>query len=475
MVFNSYTFLIFLAIVLLLHSLPLSWKVKKANLLVASYLFYAAWNPPFVLLLWLSTVVDWFAARRMHAAETSAARRGYLWLSLVSNLGMLALFKYYNFLADSFVAVAAQMGVTYVPPAMDIILPVGISFYTFQTLSYTLDVYRRQLAPAESFLDFAMYVTFFPQLVAGPIVRARDFLPQCTTPRQATSDQFAWGLCLLVCGLFQKVVLADNLFAPVVEQVYDAAPRDASFVGAWCGTLAFAGQIFCDFAGYSTCAIGVAMCLGFALPDNFRTPYAARGFSDFWRRWHISLSEWLRDYLYIPLGGNRRGPVRTAINLAITMLLGGLWHGASWTFVAWGGLHALYLIVEHRVQQTRLATWNIWRTTSGRVGLTLLTFFGVCLAWVFFRAANFGDAFALLSAMFGMAVLNASALPTILVLQALIPISLLCIWQIARRDRSLESWAERAPAWAVSAALAGLGFLVFTAPGADRAFIYFQF
>ncbi|MHC4180894.1 MAG: MBOAT family O-acyltransferase, partial [Planctomycetota bacterium] len=219
-------------------------------------------------------------------------------LSLITNLGLLGFFKYGGFLLENFVVLLNTAGIQYEPALPDIVLPVGISFYTFQTLSYTLDVYRGKTRPWMSFLDFALFVTFFPQLVAGPIIRSGDFLPQCIEPRRATGRQLSWGLTLLVLGLFEKIVVADGLLAPISDKVY-AQAGEAGFLDAWCGTLAFSGQIFCDFAGYSTCAIGIALCLGFAIQDNFRFPYAAGGFSDFWRRWHVSLSSWLRDYLYI--------------------------------------------------------------------------------------------------------------------------------------------------------------------------------
>ena len=294
MLFNSYTFVLFFGVVLCLHNLRLPWRAKKFNLLLASYLFYAAWNPPFVVLLWISTLVDWFVAKRMHRAASPVVRRALLMVSLAVNLGLLGFFKYSGFLIENFRAVLQLVSIEFVPPRMDIILPVGISFYTFQTLSYTLDIYFGKTRPWHSFLDYALYVTFFPQLVAGPIVRAVHFLPQCPEPRRATRDELGWGLTLMLIGLFQKVVVADGLLAPVAEAVYDTKVV-ATPASAWLGTLAFAGQIFCDFAGYSTCAIGAALCLGFRLPRNFHYPYAAIGFSDFWRRWHISLSSWLRD------------------------------------------------------------------------------------------------------------------------------------------------------------------------------------
>jgi alginate O-acetyltransferase complex protein AlgI len=333
MVFNSLTFVVFFAVVLALHAMPFAWRTKKFNLLIASYLFYAAWNPPFVVLLWLSTVIDWWMAALIHRSERVARRRALLAVSLLVNLGLLGYFKYGEFLLQNWQALLGSFGVAWTPPAWDIVLPVGISFYTFQTLSYTLDVYLRRAPPTRSLLDFSLFVTFFPQLVAGPIVRTGDLVPQFAQPRRATSTQFGYGLMLITLGLFEKVVLADGFLAPAVEGVY-GMPTAPGALDAWIATLAFSGQIFCDFAGYSLIAIGTALCLGFHLPDNFRFPYAAIGFSDFWRRWHISLSTWLRDYLYIPLGGNRHGPTRTVGALMGTMLLGGLWHGASWTFVA---------------------------------------------------------------------------------------------------------------------------------------------
>ncbi|MCU0621004.1 MAG: hypothetical protein MUC69_05820, partial [Gemmatimonadales bacterium] len=309
MTFNSLTFLAFFAVVVLLHNLPFSWRTKKRNLLAASYLFYAAWNPPFVVLLWLSTALDWQCARWLDATDDRHRRRAILLLSLAGNLGLLAYFKYGGFVLDNVAALAASVGVAWKPPAWDIVLPVGISFYTFQTLSYTLDVFLRRARPATSFLDFALFVTFFPQLVAGPIVRPTDLMPQFAAPRAATRAQVGWGLMLMTLGLFQKIVLADGFLAPVADAVYGSAALVAP-LDAWLGTLAFSGQIFCDFAGYTTTAIGASEVLGFSLIDNFRYPYAAIGFSDFWRRWHISLSTWLRDYLYVPLGGNRKRPAR---------------------------------------------------------------------------------------------------------------------------------------------------------------------
>lgn len=473
MVFNSYTFIFFFGVVLAVYFSPLSWRGKKIFLIGASYLFYAAWNPPFVLLLVLSTVADWELSQRIHYATSIALRRAYLAASLIVNLGLLGVFKYGTFLVQSFAQGLDLLGIQYQPPALDIVLPVGISFYTFQTLSYSLDVYRRQIDPWRSFVDYALFVTFFPQLVAGPIVRARDFLPQTLEPKRVSSRHLTWGLSLLTLGLFQKTVIADGLLAPIVERVYDGA-NVATPLAAYIGTLAFAGQIFCDFAGYSTTAIGVAMCLGFALPDNFRFLYAAIGFSDFWRRWHISLSSWLRDYLYIGLGGSRHGALKTLRNLVVTMLLGGLWHGANWTFVAWGALHGAYLVLE-RAADRIAGSWDIWQTAFGRLVLGTITFWLVCLAWVFFRADTFGKAFQIIQAGLLLRLpgeIFVSPADVLVVISVMLTL-LVLHWHL--RATSLEEAVARVPVVVRGVALGLMLTLIALSPGEDRAFIYFQF
>ena len=510
MVFNSYTFLIFFGVVLLLHRLCRNWTGQKVLLLVASYVFYAAWNPPFVLLIWISTLVDWYAAQAMGRTTRRSRRRTYLLLSLSTNLGLLGFFKYGEFLLRNFQAAAGSFGIAYEPPAFDIVLPVGISFYTFQTLSkygefllrnfqaaagsfgiayeppafdivlpvgisfytfqtlsYTIDVYRRKIEPWHSFVDFALFVTFFPQLVAGPIVRATYFLPQLLEPLRVTRDKLGWGFTLLTIGLFEKVVLADAILAPRADAVYDAAMQ-AGFMGAWIGTLAFSGQIFFDFAGYSTAAIGVGLCLGFTLPVNFRCPYAAIGFSDFWKRWHISLSGWLRDYLYIPLGGNRSGPRRTYINLMVTMLLGGLWHGAAWHFVLWGGLHGLYLAGERFAR----GVWGGARwleSQVSRVGLALGTYLLVCFTWVFFRAQTFQDAISLIRAMLDPSTDGLIVGPNGALLVAGVTLCVLA-GQWVLRETSLEHVTRRLPWWARAVVLAGLLLSIALAPGRRSCF-----
>jgi alginate O-acetyltransferase complex protein AlgI len=492
MVFNSYTFIVFFAVILVLHYLPLAWKVKKVNLLLASYIFYAAWSPPFILLLWLSTVVDYFVGRALYVEENKYKKKMLLVISLIGNLGMLCFFKYGTFLLDNFVALANAIGFDYHPAKPNIILPAGISFYTFTTLCYTIDMYKKESEPVKSLLDFSLFVTFFPHLVAGPIVRPPQLVPQFESPRQATREQFCQGLFLLTLGLFLKVVLADSIFASPSDTVFSFRGMLPT-LDAWTGVLAFSGQIFCDFAGYSTCAIGVAMCLGFFLPENFRYPYAAIGFSDFWKRWHITLSAWLRDYLYIPLGGNRKGEVKTYINLMITMLLGGLWHGASWTFVVWGGLHGLYLWVEKMIkdktqrkpvliadEKTIIVQSSIAPAFLNKKGvqqfiLALFTFFLVNVTWVFFRADDFTTAMKLLSSMFGSVDKPIAVLQTLDIYKVLIVISFIVIFHWFMRDTKVLAVAARLPWYITAIVWSVLLILVILAQESSSSFIYFQF
>jgi D-alanyl-lipoteichoic acid acyltransferase DltB (MBOAT superfamily) len=472
-VFNSLTFVVFFAIVLLLHNLPLPWSIRKWNLLVASYLFYAAWNPPFLLLLCASTGVDWLVARQIHRQETPERRKAWLIVSLVVNLGFLGFFKYGKFVLTNWQALMAAAGVHYVQPEWNILLPVGISFYTFHSMSYTLDIYWRRAEPIPKLFDFALFVAFFTQLVAGPILRTADLVPQLQRPRTATRDQLCWGLAVMTLGLFEKIVLADGALAPSADAVFgNTDPVGA--IDAWLGTLAFSGQIFCDFAGYSTTAVGAALCLGFSIPNNFRSPYAAIGFSDFWRRWHITLSAWLRDYLYIPLGGNRKSEGRTYANLMTTMLLGGLWHGANWTFVIWGGLHGAFLVAERFLKQatTRWTAPNGWAL---KLLLALVTYLLVNIAWVLFRAKTLPAAMGILAAMVGLHPDATPLLPTVNILETVFCIGGLLFAHWYLRNRELETVITRAPRLLVATAWIGMAFATIIAQGAGDAFIYFQF
>ena len=473
MLFNSVVFMLFFMVVICVHYLPIAWKFKKIHLLLASYFFYAAWNPPFVILLWVSTCVDWFAAQAMYRQQAKGRRRLLLCVSLCANLGMLGWFKYGTLIMDTFSSLVAEIGVSWSAPLLDITLPVGISFYTFQTLSYTIDIYLKRSKPEPSFLDFALFVTFFPQLVAGPIVRPNQLLPQFKTPRVANSRQFCWGALLFLWGLFQKSVLADAILGPVAGHAF-GLHKEMYMLDAWLAVFTFSGQIFFDFAGYSMCAIGIAMCLGFSLPDNFRSPYAAIGFSDFWRRWHVSLSEWLRDYLYIPLGGNRRGPRRTRINLMLTMFLGGLWHGAAWRFVVWGGVHGVYLLLE-RVLFGRLLVEQEKLGVLSRLVGTLVTFVAISITWVFFASPTWESCEIVFRSLVGATHSPIAVMRSIEILMIVVVLTGMLIGHWNMRNRTLEQVVQSAPN--------GLLFLVFVVllasvvltGGSDNAFIYFQF
>lgn len=491
MVFNSYTFIVFFIIMLVLHNLPFTWKVKKINLLLASYIFYAAWNPPFILLLWLSTIVDFFVGRALYTQENKHKKRLLLVVSLIGNLGMLCFFKYGKFLLENFVTIVNGLGINFHPASPSIILPAGISFYTFTTLCYTIDMYKRKSQPVKSMLDFSLFVTFFPHLVAGPIVRPPQLVPQFETQRKATQQQLLQGLFLISLGLFMKVVIADTLLATPANTVF-AFQKSLPALDTWMGVLAFSGQIFSDFAGYSTCAIGVALCLGFILPENFRYPYAAIGFSDFWRRWHITLSSWLRDYLYIPLGGNRKGEVRTYINLMITMLLGGLWHGASWTFVVWGALHGIYLCVEKLIRekfqatQSKVATKMVVEKASLAPGflktstfnnflLAMFTFFLINVTWVFFRATDFSTAWRMLASMFGQTKQGVPLLPTIDIIKVCGVITVMVLLHWVMRNTSVLQVSQKIKWWAVAGVWAVLLIALIISQKSGDSFIYFQF
>ncbi len=494
MVFNSLTFVVFFIVMLILHNLPFSWKVKKMNLLLASYIFYAAWNPPFILLLWLATVVDYFVGRALYNQENKNKRKLLLVISLIGNLGMLIFFKYGTFLLENFTTLVNTMGMDFHPAKPNIILPAGISFYTFTTLCYTIDMYKKKSEPVKSLLDFSLFVTFFPHLVAGPIVRPPQLVPQFETPRKASQQQLMQGLLLISLGLFMKVVLADSMLAQSANDVFNSKAI-LQTLDAWTGVLAFSGQIFFDFAGYSTCAVGVALCLGFVLPHNFLYPYAAIGFSDFWRRWHITLSAWLRDYLYIPLGGNRNGKFRTYINLMITMLLGGLWHGANWTFVVWGALHGAYLWGEKIIQDFRAKTKTaaLSAIPSGELGVlgtipkelkdktfrnfiyAMITFFFINVTWVFFRAPDFTSAWHLLTSMFSAVPKAEALLTTLSILKVCVIVVLMVAFHWMMRNTRVLTVAEKMPWWLLGIIWSVLILLLIWSQESSSSFIYFQF
>lgn len=472
MPFDSLTFVVFFLALAALYQLPWSWNARKWLLLIASFVFYGAWSPAFLLLLIVSACVDWLLSLRIAAASETTSRKRWLTLSIVANLGLLGFFKYGTFLNQNVAWLLGIAGIDWQPPHFDILLPVGISFYTFQSLSYCIDVYRREVPLQRSLRDYILFVAFFPQLVAGPIVRYSHFRAQLETPRKSTADGVFVGLSLMLIGLFQKIVLADSVFAPVADTGFVIGTTPSTWV-AWSATMAFSGQIFCDFAGYSLCAIGCAMILGFDLPDNFRSPYASVGFSDFWRRWHISLSTWLRDYLYVPLGGNRGSALFTARNLMLTMLLGGLWHGAAWTFVAWGAFHGLCLGVERLLrQQLPSGPWRQSLVLQWLYGL--LTLFLVVLAWVWFRAPDFSTAAKVHGALFG-ATDNTLAPWSTEARLAMSAFGLLWIAHWCTRSMNLRVRLSQLSGWSAGILWGLLLSAMLLSPGAGRAFIYFQF
>lgn len=399
MLFSSGLFLVlFLGFSFVYMLLEHQRTLRLAFVTLFSYYFYYKSSGYFFLLLAVVTLSDYLLARAIHKCRFGSSKangwgcRMLLVMSLLFDLGLLGYFKYANFFAGMW---ADMVGHNFQP--WDIFLPVGISFFTFQSMSYTIDVYRGKLQPMPSLLDYAFYVSFFPQLVAGPIVRASDFAPQIRKPLAVTPEMFSRGVYFIIIGLFKKAVISDYISLNFVDRIFDN-PSLYSGIENLLGVYGYAMQIYCDFSGYSDMAIGIALLLGFHFPVNFRSPYSSVSITDFWRRWHISLSSWIRDYIYISLGGNRKGTLRTYVNLVVTMLLGGLWHGASLNFVFWGGLHGVALAVHkwlrgHLFGHARDYSPSGWR----RIGSMVLTFHFVCLAWVFFRNTSFDASWLMLT------------------------------------------------------------------------------
>jgi alginate O-acetyltransferase complex protein AlgI len=395
MLFNSYVFVFaFLPVVLalwhVLRNLP--W-LRLAMLTAASYVFYGYWDWRFTILMFASTVVDYVAGGKIHVSESPIGRKTWLIVSIASNLSLLGFFKYAGFMVSSANGFRALIdGGAF--PVPDIVLPIGISFYTFQSMSYSIDIYRRSARPADSFLHFCAYVSLFPQLVAGPIVRYTDLEAQLRDiPRRVPVESLAMGLQFFVFGLAKKLLIADVIASRINPLFADAGSLD--LVGAWTAMLGYTMQIYFDFSGYSDMAVGLGLLLGFRMPQNFDSPYKSRSISEFWRRWHMTLSFWLRDYLYISLGGSRKGRGLTLVFLATTMFLGGLWHGAAWTFVVWGLYHGFLLVIYH--------LWKEHRPRPLPDGVAwAVTFLSVVVGWVFFRASSFGDALHLMRAMVGL-------------------------------------------------------------------------
>lgn len=387
MLFNSFIFFIFLGIVLPIFYILPSKKSKNIFLVLASYFFYGYWDWRFCSLLAISTIIDFIIGQKLFNTSNDKKRKLFLIISLISNLGILGFFKYFNFFVDSFQSMSENFGWNLDYLHLNILLPVGISFYTFQTLSYTIDIYRKKLEPTNNFIDFALFVSFFPQLVAGPIERAKSLLPQLSRKLKPNKEQIKQGVTLIIIGLFRKVMIGDTA-GRFVDHIFGNIEQYKS-IEIIAALILFSIQIYADFSGYSHIARGTAKLLGVELMKNFEQPYLSRNITEFWRRWHISLSSWLKDYLYISLGGNRNGKFKTYINLMITMLLGGLWHGASWNFVIWGGLHGLYLSIHKlSIGNNKIETDKISQFNAKNIFNVLITFMLVLFTWLFFRSTS---------------------------------------------------------------------------------------
>jgi alginate O-acetyltransferase complex protein AlgI len=399
MIFSSLDFFVFFSAVLLFLALAKGQQSKKFFLLAASYFFYGYWDWRFTFLLLAMTVANYAFGERIAKAQTQQGKRFSLLAAIIFDLGVLGFFKYYNFFIDSADSAlrALQLGAAGSLPQLNIILPIGISFITFQVIAYVVDVYRGVSAPADTFWDFALLTAFFPQLVSGPILKANQFLPELKKKIVIRRRNVVIGLQLFLLGMFRKVVLADSL-ALYVKTVFDS-PQDFNSSTTWLAVLAYTIQIYCDFSGYSDMAIGAAKCMGYDIPLNFNLPYISRSITEFWRRWHISLSTWLREYLYIPLGGNRKGRLRQYLNLWLVMLLGGLWHGANLNFILWGALHGAALAI-HKFYSDYIRPKIKLPAPLYNVLAWAVTLLFVCSTWVLFRATSFSEAFLILQKMY---------------------------------------------------------------------------
>ena len=469
MLFNSYDFAVFFLIVYGIYRL-LPHRAQNIHLLVSSYIFYGWWDPRFLSLILISTVVDFLCGKTINTSGISQSRKKlFLVLSICCNLGLLGFFKYYNFFIGSLAGSLSAAGFNPEVLHLNIILPVGISFYTFQTMSYTIDIYRGKLEPTENFLDFALFVAFFPQLVAGPIERATRLLPQITSPRTINNEMTRNGLSLIIWGFFKKIFVADNM-AVIVNQVFSMDSSSLNFWYVTLGAYAFAFQIYGDFSGYSDIARGVSRLLGFNLKINFKSPYFVRSPGEIWRHWHVSLSTWLRDYLYISLGGNRKGESRMRINLLITMLLGGLWHGAAWNFIWWGLYHGIILIVFRKYDETNNHDTFSIRNSLKWICMFQLTAFG----WLIFRAGDDGQLTIMLMKLMDIAPLS---MEIIYKFGALAFFSFFVIWeQFNKLGHEHETaFAESSLKWKVPVFIYLLFSIIYLAAPAQQEFIYFQF
>lgn len=473
LIFNSGLFLWLFAGFLLIYILLGKLDTLRLAFVVAfSYYFYYKSSGTYFFLLAVVTVSDFFIARFMATSTTQRIRKALVALSLFINLGILCYFKYTNFFGEVLASIAGGSF-----SAKDIFLPVGISFFTFQSLSYTIDVYRRQITPLTRLLDYAFYVSFFPPLVAGPIIRARDFIPQIRRPLYVSKYAFGRAIYFIVCGLFKKAVISDYISVNFVERIF-ANPTLYSGIENLMGVYGYALQIYCDFSGYSDMAIGIALLLGFRVNRNFDSPYQSASITEFWRRWHISLSSWLRDYLYISLGGNRRGKVRQYINLIITMLLGGLWHGASWNFVVWGMFHGIALALHKAYMSHKNRPKGFVSTGWRRVGAIFLTFQFVCLCWIFFRNTQFQGSVDMLTQIFTN--LQIGLLPQLISGYQTVFLLMLLGFLLHFTPRKWELLAQRciirSNFWVKVALVVAVIYLVIQVKSSEiQPFIYFQF
>jgi len=467
MLFPTFKFLVFFAIVF-----PIYWKIGRHRLrmgwlLFASCAFYMSFQPWLILLILFSASIDYFAAQKIEGSSSPRLRRLLLTGTICTNLSLLFFFKYVNFFLTSAEGFLALFKVQWTHTALDIALPLGISFYTFETISYIVDVYLGRSKAVKNPLDYALFIMFFPHLVAGPIVRPHDFLPQIGREKRFSWNRMYLAAQFFLVGFFKKAIIADHL-ATVVDPVFEN-PSSYGSLAIWMAVLGYTIQIYCDFSGYSDMAIGLAHSLGFKLPMNFNYPYLSASPAEFWRRWHISLSTWLRDYLYIPLGGNKVGVSRTYANLIVVMLLGGLWHGASWTFVAWGLFHGIWLAVHRALPLPGFIQKPMFKPLC-----IATTFLMVCVGWVFFRAQTFADAGIILERM---ALPTAGALlkpATVLLVSMCVALIFFGHW--FGKNVKFAQWERWVPAPVMGAALAGfliLALLLF--PENSKAFIYFQF
>ncbi len=468
LLFNSVYFLFFFALIMLFYPLIANRiRVRTWYLMLFSVYFYYKTSGLFVVLLVLTSLINYWIGAQIYRSPRKSHKNLLMLISVLWNLGSLAYFKYTNFILDTINQISGGS-----LPMMDIILPVGISFFTFQTMSYSLDVYYGKLKPLDSFIDFTFFVSFFPQLVAGPIVRASYFIPQINKKLSLDQDTVARALVLIFAGLIKKGVVADYISVNFVERVFES-PGLFSGVENLIAVYAYGLQIYCDFSGYSDIAIGLAALMGFSLPINFNAPYTASNITDFWRRWHISLSTWLRDYLYIPLGGNRHGKARQIMNLMITMLLGGLWHGASWNFVFWGGLHGIGLAFDKFWLSLKIAQTRFMKVIS-----TIVTFHFVCFCWIFFRARTFDSAWLIINRIFTefKAPLFWQWVDKYRIVAILIGVTYLFHWLPQKWSLKIEMGVRRLPLVLQSTVLAFVVWILFQARSADiQPFIYFQF